>query len=110
MAEFRVRWGIELDAENEREAAEKALAWLRDPERQVGAFMVTNNEEPDAQPVEVDLTPDEEDEEPGGRAFNNHSNDIGDWCPWSTCTVTENYSDERCPAGCTASRVVESGE
>lgn len=105
MPEFRVGWVIELDAENEREAAEKALELLRDPERQVGHFTVTNNEVKDAAPVDIDLTPDHE--ESSGRAFNNHTNDIGDWCPWSTCTVTENYTDDHCPAQCRGSWIIE---
>lgn len=44
---------------------------------------------------------------PSGRSFNDHSNDIGDWCGWSMCRVTKAYDDDRCPVGCRASRIVD---
>lgn len=36
--------------------------------------------------------------------FNNHSNGLGDWCPWSDTPVTD-PSDSRCPAGCPSSAI-----
>ncbi|MEU1813402.1 hypothetical protein [Micromonospora aurantiaca (nom. illeg.)] len=41
---------------------------------------------------------------PGWR-WSQHSNNIGDWCPWSGVPVTAGVDgDERCPVGCRASR------
>lgn len=39
------------------------------------------------------------------REINNHTNDIGDWCPWSHTSVTPGYTWDRCPADCTKSAV-----
>lgn len=39
----------------------------------------------------------------GPRMFNDHRNDIGDRCPWSKTSVTDDYDDDRCPAGCRSS-------
>lgn len=33
-----------------------------------------------------------------------HTNDIGDWCPWSGAPITDE-DDDRCPAGCRDSEV-----
>ncbi|MGP4027343.1 hypothetical protein [Actinomadura sp. 3N407] len=40
--------------------------------------------------------------------WNNHSNDLGDWCPWSTEQIPTDHGDTRCPAGCRDSRPVGS--
>lgn len=44
-----------------------------------------------------------------GLFYNDHSNDIGDWCTWSGKPVDEDDLDDpdedRCPALCRASRV-----
>ncbi|WP_157410747.1 hypothetical protein [Actinoplanes rectilineatus] len=40
------------------------------------------------------------------RRFINHSNDVGDWCPWSlTAIAVTASSDDRCPAGCANSAI-----
>lgn len=41
--------------------------------------------------------------------FVNHSNDIGDWCPWSGKPVVGDrlHEDDPCPAMCRASRIEE---
>lgn len=40
--------------------------------------------------------------------FNEHSNDIGDWCPFSGEELpADQGKDKRCPQGCRASRIVE---
>ena len=41
----------------------------------------------------------------GARLFNDHVNDLGDWCPWSQSPVADPYpySDGRCPQACRAS-------
>jgi hypothetical protein len=42
--------------------------------------------------------------------FNNHSNDIGDWCPYSGEPVPEDYNDDRCPQWCRASAIVDADD
>jgi hypothetical protein len=37
------------------------------------------------------------------RIWNEHNNQLGDWCPWSGLEVSG--KDKRCPAGCPTSRV-----
>lgn len=42
--------------------------------------------------------------------YNQHSNDIGDWCSWSGTRVglpEDEWDEVRCPAGCSASHVEE---
>lgn len=39
--------------------------------------------------------------------FNDHNNDIGDWCPWSGADADGHGTDDRCPAGCKQSAVVD---
>lgn len=42
--------------------------------------------------------------------FNDHNNDIGDWCPWSEELVTlpeSEWDDACCPARCRNSAVEE---
>jgi hypothetical protein len=41
-----------------------------------------------------------------GYEYNEHNNQLGDWCPWSG--VPANEDDDACPAGCPASNVGES--
>lgn len=41
------------------------------------------------------------------RVFNSHSNDLGDWCPYSGDPAPGADDDERCPQGCRASAVEE---
>jgi hypothetical protein len=38
------------------------------------------------------------------RRYNDHKNDLGDWCPFSHCTVTID-ADDRCPQGCAGSYI-----
>jgi hypothetical protein len=50
--------------------------------------------------------------EPGAdtHMFDDHSNDLGDWCPWSGVCVdpaTYRHADGRCPQGCRTSHIVE---
>ncbi|MFG1857440.1 hypothetical protein ACGFJT_36785 [Actinomadura geliboluensis] len=42
--------------------------------------------------------------------WNKHSNDLGDWCPWSTEPLPADHRDTRCPAGCRDSRPIVPGE
>ena len=39
--------------------------------------------------------------------WNEHSNDLGDYCPWSGQPAATEDDDARCPAGCAASALVE---
>jgi len=39
--------------------------------------------------------------------FPEHSNDCGDWCPFSDQPVPEGYADYLCPQGCRASNLDE---
>lgn len=44
------------------------------------------------------------------RRWNDHSSDLGDWCPWSRVSVSARLDDEQpCPAGCRSSHIVEEG-
>lgn len=36
--------------------------------------------------------------------WNNHCNDLGDWCPWSGEPIPDDEGTGRCPAGCRDSR------
>jgi hypothetical protein len=52
--------------------------------------------------------PDEDDEAADEQyRWTEHSNDIGDWCPWSGGPTTADPSDDdhRCPARCAASSI-----
>lgn len=40
--------------------------------------------------------------QPGVKTWNEHSNQLGDWCPWSGEVAT----DDACPAMCPASRAI----
>jgi len=44
--------------------------------------------------------------------FNDHVNDLGDWCPWSLSPVADDYPypDERCPQACRASHITDEEE
>jgi hypothetical protein len=55
--------------------------------------------------VTCETHPDQDEDEPAERRWNNHRNDLGDWCPWSLCTTTTTDDDDRCPAGCRGSYV-----
>jgi hypothetical protein len=37
--------------------------------------------------------------------WNNHHNDIGDWCPFSYVQITISRQDTHCPAGCADSTI-----
>jgi hypothetical protein len=50
--EYCVTWGIELDAESPEDAAQKALAMLRDPNSQATIFQVEREDYP---AVNIDL-------------------------------------------------------
>lgn len=39
------------------------------------------------------------------RTVSDHRDDSGRWCRWSHVAVTSGYDDDRCPAGCAASRI-----
>jgi hypothetical protein len=39
--------------------------------------------------------------------FNEHTNDLGDWCPYSGQPAPDD--DAACPQGCRGSHAVESG-
>lgn len=41
------------------------------------------------------------------RVFNSHTNDSGDWCPYSDVAVTPKYAADGCPANCAKSAVEE---
>ena len=43
-----------------------------------------------------------------GIVWNEHTNDIGDWCPFSGTPVTT--EDNRCPQGCRQSRISHMGD
>jgi hypothetical protein len=44
------------------------------------------------------------------RRWNDHSNDLGDWCPWSRVSVSARLDDEQpCPAACRSAHIVEEG-
>lgn len=55
------------------------------------------------------VTQFDRDPDPDRYRFNNHSNDLGDWCPWSDTPVTA-PDDSRCPAGCPSSTVTADHE
>lgn len=43
--------------------------------------------------------------------YNEHTNDLGDWCPWSGQEASNSdIEDDACPARCRASRVEEEEE
>ena len=44
--------------------------------------------------------------------FNQHSNNLGDYCPYSGQPVPADYEDEdeRCPQACTASSIVDASD
>jgi len=70
-------------------------------------------------PSEEDLNPTAEQPaanasppQDAARTFNDHVNDLGDWCPWSLSPVADDYpySDERCPQACRASHITDEEE
>jgi hypothetical protein len=49
-------------------------------------------------------------EQPVRYRFNYHSNELGDWCPWSHVKVTQKLAesdDTACPAVCPDSNIEE---
>ena len=59
MAEFKVVWEIQLDAENPLDAAKKAQEWQKDYENEATQFYVQKDGEKEV--FSVDLNEDDED-------------------------------------------------